>query len=203
LQHEDCSRIDRRLARGLEDVSHLFFSQPSDRPAEQAERPQPSTMQPPSGTVPLNTPMVLRAFAPVHREVLISLLRHKADALEEGLRSIDANVPCAPFGFMDVLALGSRNQITVIDVETLQNDVSILRGIAGVEWIFRNRLIVGRMYSGQSIDFSIPPRLFLVAPGFSPLLKCVAQQNMIPKIACFRYHSVEVSGSVGILFECT
>jgi hypothetical protein len=203
VQSEEHRRAERRLARGLEDVSHLFLTQPSNRPAEKAEEQSRFPEQTASESVKPPIPVLLRSSPDVNRELLISLLNDNAAVLEEGLRTIDANVPCAPFGSMDLLALGNLDQFSVIHVDTLQNDVSLLRGIAHVDWLVRNMPLVRRMHQGRAINFSIPPRLFLVAPGFSPLLQCVAPRIISPRISCFAYRAAMAAAGVGILFERT
>jgi hypothetical protein len=202
-QSDDRRRIERRLARGLEDVSYLFLSQPSNKPAEEAVDQTASSAKALPGSVHPEAPILLGASPAVDRELLISLLNDNAAVLEEGMRAIDANVPCAPFGSMDLVALGSLDQLCVINVDAFQNDVALLRGIAHVDWIVRNMPIVRRMYQGRALSFSIPPRLFLVAPGFSPLLKCVAQRSLSPQVICFEYRTAAMPGGVGILFERT
>ncbi len=104
---------------------------------------------------------------------------------------------------MDLVGLGNLDQLCVIDVDTLASDVSLLRGIAHVDWLARNMPIIKRMYQGQSINFSIPPRLFLVAPGFSALLQCVVQRIISPRVSCFEYRTATTPVGVGILFERT
>jgi hypothetical protein len=194
-------RIERRLARGLEDVSYLFLSQPPNRPAGNAEEQKSSAgqfpLQPPQPIIPIP----LRSFPSVDRELLISLLNRNAAVLEEGMRTIDKNVPCDPFGNIDLIAVDHLEHFSIIGVDTTQNDESLLRGIGCVDWIVRNTSIVRRMYPGRTIDFCAQPRLFLVAPSFSPLLKCAAQRCTSPKVTCFEYRTATIASSVGVLFE--
>jgi hypothetical protein len=143
----------------------------------------------------------LRPHPKVDRELLISLLNTNAAVLEKGLHTIDKDVPCNPYGTIDLLALDHRIQICVVNVDSNPSDHSLLRGIGCIEWIARNRSIVKRIYTGQAIDFSEPPRLFLVAPDFSLLLESASQRIEAPKICCFRYRAATVADSVGILFE--
>lgn len=193
--------MEKRLARGLEDVSHLFLSQTSDRPVEKAEDPDASPLQAPYEPAPPKAPFLLHASPTVNRELLLSLLNRNAAILEEGMRVIDTNVPCDPFGFIDLVALDSLDQLSIVNVDTTQNDESLLRGIAHFDWIVRHMPVVRRMYHGRVINFSVEPRLFLVAPGFSPLLKCVAQRSASPKVCCFAYRAAAMPDGVGILFE--
>jgi hypothetical protein len=200
LQPEDSRRSERRLARGLEDVSYLFLS-PSgseaekgagqNAPSEQA-RPQPA---------PAAAPIVLKASSAINRDLLISLLSKNAAVLEEGLRFIDVNVPCDPFGSLDLLLLDSLDQLVIVALDTVPNDSLFLRGIGHFDWLVRNTPVLRRMYQGRVINFSTQPRLFLIAPGFSLLLKCAAQRSVSPKICCLGYHAVALPGGTGIFFE--
>ena len=131
----------------------------------------------------------------------MGFLNGSAAVLEEGLRTIDSNIPCDPFGFIDLVAVDGRDQLCIINVDVVQKDESLLRGIAYCDWIVRNTPIVRRMYQGRVINFSAQPRLFLVAPDFSPLLKCVAQRSTNPEVCCLAYRTVAMPGGVGMLFE--
>lgn len=198
---EDNRRTEKRLARGLEDVSHLFLSQSSDRPAEKAGTSDNMPSQAPSERAQSKTPFLLHDSPAVSRESILEFLNGSTAVLEEGLRTIDANIPCDPFGCIDLVAVDSLDQLCIINVDAVQKDESLLRGIACFDWIVRNTPIVRRMYQGRVINFSAEPRLFLVAPDFSPLLKCVAQRSTNPKVCCFAYRAVAMPGGIGILFE--
>jgi hypothetical protein len=198
---EESRRAEKRVTRGLEEVSHLFLSQSPDRPPEKAETPDIAPAHAPSEWVQSSAPFLLHNSPNINRESILGFLNGSAAVLEEGLRAIDANIPCDPFGSMDLVALDSQDQLCIINVDVVQNDESLLRGIACFDWIVRNTPIVRRMYQGRVVNFSAKPRLFLVAPGFSPLLKCVAQRSMGPEVLCFAFHSVAMPGGIGILFE--
>jgi hypothetical protein len=198
---EENRQTDKRLARGLEDVSRLFLSQSPDRPAEKAETPDITPAQAPSERAQSRTPFLLHDSPTVSRELILGFLEGSAVVLEEGLRAIDTSIPCDPFGLIDLVAVDSQDQLCIINVDVVQKDDSLLRGIAYFDWIVRNTPIVRRMYQGRVINFSAQPRLFLVSPGFSPLLKCVAQRSTSPKVCCFAYRAVAMPGGVGILFE--
>ncbi len=177
---------DRPLGRGLEEVSHLFLSHRT------GESPPPPTAR--AGIT------VLRP-ASVTRERLAIILMESDGALEEGLRPIDAKVSCPPCGEIDVLAVDRASRLTIIDFETTFNDGLLLRGLGHFDWLVRNMPNVQRMYRGQALNLSLPPRLVLLAPQFSPLVRSVARQITRPQIDWVRYHTVDVSGGPAILFE--
>jgi hypothetical protein len=192
-------RSDRPLGRGLEDVSHVFLSQqadggsmdPGSRPAG---RPLPG-----EGTAP--SALLLRPAAQVTREQVGGALREFAGALEDGLKGIDAGIPCAPCGEIDLLAIDRAGQLTIIDFDTTSGDELLIRGLSHLDWVVRNVPNLRRMFRGQAINFSLPPRLFLLAPQFSSRVRCVARQITSLQIDWVRYHLVETPGRAGILFE--
>jgi hypothetical protein len=190
----------RPLGRGLEDVSHLFLSRKTGEAStgDRAEvRPSESSSPPPEA----REGVAFLRPVPVTRDRLAIILTNSDGALEEGLRAIDAGIPCHPCGEIDLLAVDRTSQLTIIDFETTVNDGLLLRGIGHFDWVARNMPIVQRMYREQAVNFSLPPRLFLLAPQFSPLLRRVARQITRPQIHWVRYHALDVSGAPGLLFE--
>jgi hypothetical protein len=192
---------EKRLARGLEEVSSLFLSQATsetiagagieDNPTQNAHlhREEPATAA------------LIRPFAGMNRDRLISLLQDQSAVLEEGVRTIDANVPCDSYGPIDLIAVDAANHLSVIDIDDAINDALLLRALCHFDWIVRNVPILRRMYRGQIIDFSADPRLFLIAPEYSLLMRCAARRIAHPQITCFAYRSVALPNGVGILVE--
>jgi hypothetical protein len=199
IQSEDGRKGEKRLARGLEDVSYLFLSQ-SGGEAEKGSQNSHSEQAHPQSAPPA-APVVLRAAPAINRELLISLLTRNAAVLEDGLRFIDSNVPCDPFGSIDLLLLDSLDQFVIAEIDAAPSDGSLLRGIGHFDWIVRNTPVLRRMYQGRAINFSAQPRLFLIAPIFSPLLRCAVQRNVNPKVCCFGYRTVTLPGGMGVFFE--
>ena len=193
-------RPERPLGRGLEDVSHVFLSPKADEGGAdpngswRAERPVPRQESTPGA-------VLLRPAAQVSREQVAAALKEFDGALEEGLRGIDSEVPCAPCGEIDLIAIDRANQLTIIDFDTTSNDELLLRGLSHFDWVVGNLPNVRRMYRGQAINFSQEPRLFLLAPQFSSRVRRVARQLPRPRIDWVRYHFVETPGRPGIFFE--
>jgi hypothetical protein len=197
----DRPQPERRLARGLEDVSHLFRSQTAKEPVPRSEfrgnRPEPvHAPQPKLGFV-----AGLRPLNGVNRDQAIALLKDHLALLEEGMRVIDVSIPCEPCGTIDLLAIDAANRLAIIDIDSSVNDHLLMRGIYHFDWLVRNVPIFRRMYRGLLIDYACNPRLFLVAPDYSSLHRCVAPWITSPQISCFKYHAVAMSNGAGILVE--
>jgi hypothetical protein len=190
---------DRPLGRGLEEVSHLFLSKSSEQAgAEPAAGWRPERPAPRQEAAP---EVVLVRPAAITREQLAAALKSMDDALETGLRVIDFEIPCVPCGEIDVLAIDRTNQLAIIDFELNDGDDILARGLGHFDWMVANLPNVRRMFRGQAINFSLEPRLFLLAPRFSSRLRCVARQIQRPRIDWVRYTCVEVAGQSGILLE--
>ena len=192
--------LEKPLPRGLEQVSHLFLSRA--RPSRSILDPPQSVTAESSHAVPgeQSVAVVLRSSQFVAREQVVSLLKAQTAALEEGLRTIDAGIPC-DIGSIELLALDSANHLTIIDVDDHPNDGLFLRGVAHFDWISRNIANVRRMFQGQVINFSAQPRLVLVAPEFSPLTTCAIRYIAAPQITCLKYHTMGIAGGFAIMFE--
>ena len=195
----DAARSNRPLGRGLENVSHVFLSQQGGGAAADPVGPWAARPVPREDAV--IGALLLRPAARVSRERVGPVLREFVAALEEGLRLIDADIPCGPCGEIDLLALDRASQLAVIDFDTGSGDELLLRGLAQLEWLVRNVPILRRMFRGHAINFSLAPRLFLLAPHFSDQAQCAARQITGPQIGWVRYHLLEAPGQAGILFE--
>jgi hypothetical protein len=198
---DDSRRAERRLGRGIEDVSHLFLSHVTEdaRPKPEA----PAGTHEPSPAKVVRAPFIAEAaaVAALSREQLAVLLGGNTAALEEGMRTIDVSIPCDPYSPIDVLAIDVANRLTIIDVETAANDGMLLRGLCHFDWLVRNMRLSRRLYHGHVINGTAVPRVYLVAPHFSPMLATAAQRIASPQVTCVRFHTLTVGGATGILLD--
>ena len=193
-------RQDKPLGRGLDDVSHLFLSH---KPAEPSatEHAAPRAIErplPPSGS---RGGVALLRPAALPRERLAALVAEFAGALEDGLRAVDTNIPCHPCGEIDILAVSRAGHVTIVDVDAAVNDALLARGLAHFHWVVRNMPNLRRMYREPAINFSLQPRVVLLAPQFSALLRSMTRQPSGPQVQWVRYHAVESAGGPAVLFE--
>ena len=198
----DSPHPERRPARGVEDVVHLFLTQPPGRATVSSaadEVPSASGRQPAVQSDPILT-VACPAAAPGKDEIL-QLLNANAAALESGLRAIDRAVPCGPSRTIDLLAVDGLSQLVVIAIEAAPNDGMLLRAISEYDWIVGQALILRKLYQGQVVNFSAPPRILLVAPGFSQQLTCAAHRIQSPRIGCYRYRAIAVPSGTAVLFD--
>jgi hypothetical protein len=193
------SRVAKSLGRGLEDVSHLFLSNGvdvrdreagSDRVLERATA-LPTTR----AVIPLRRGEVLT------KDQVTTTLRDCPGVLDADMRALDAHVSCPPCGEIDVLVTDGTNQLAIIDVDLAFGDSLLLRGLSHVDWLVGNVSNIRRMYRSPAVDFSGPPRLFLVSLQFSPHMTAAVRQVSHVDVRCFRCQSVDLGSGTGIFFE--
>jgi hypothetical protein len=195
------ARPVQRLARGLEDVSHLFLSGPPAAAPSRSEAQDQPSREASHLAQGLVAPVAGSALSDTNDDRLVSLVCKSVGALEEGLRVIDAGVHLEVGGTVDLVAVDRCNQIVIIDVEPTASDALLLRGICHLDWFARNVPITRRMYPGFGIDFTSDPRVFLLAPRFSPVVLCAVRRVMPLRIACFTYHTAPLLAGTGMFFN--
>ena len=195
-------RSERPLGRGLEDVARVFLTQEGARPAAD-NLAAPRVGRPPPRDDTSSSALLLQPAIRTSRERVTRVLRDFEGALEEGLRVIDERLPCGPCGEIDLLAVDRAARFAIIDFDPDSGDGLLVRGLGHLDWIAANAPNLRRMFRGQAINFSLPPRLFLLAPQFPARLTCAARGLAPLPIAWVRYHLAETPGGLGILFEPT
>ena len=195
---EEGSEQHQSVTRGLDQVSHLFLSHVAERAARGRSR---NGSEPPVAPQDNQPPNVLLTSRRVNRRQLLSLLREQPVALEEGMKVIDVDLPCETFGNIELLALDGTDRLAIIGVDDKPNDSLLLHGMAHWDWLVGNVALLRRMYQGQAINFSLEPRLVLVAPDFSPLLRRAMHYLSSLQIHCIKYHGVGLPGGTGIFCE--
>lgn len=198
----DSSHPDRRPARGVEDVVHLFLTQPPGHAtisSAAGEVPSASGRQPAVHSDPVVA--VACPAAALGKDEILQLLNANTAALESGLRAIDRAVPCGPSRTIDLLAVDGLSRLVVIALEAAPYDGMLLRAISEYDWIVGQMPILRKLYQGQVINFSAPPRILLVAPEFSRQLTCAAHRIQSPRIGCYRYRAIAVPSGTAVLFD--
>jgi hypothetical protein len=132
---------------------------------------------------------------------IVGVLSGCDDVLGERLRIVSTGLPCDRAGEIDVLAADAKRRLVIIDVDTGCGDGLLLRSILHFAWLTRNLITLRRLYEGASIDFSAPPRVFLVARSFPPLFDESLRRLAGPEIHCVRYHALDLALGAGIFFE--
>lgn len=134
---------------------------------------------------------------------LETLLKLSLDDIESGLALIDTQVNTYR-GPLDILAIDSEGCLVIIELKVRENDDMLFQAVDYCDWIQENIDSVSRMYRNihpeVEVEYKKPPRIMLIAPSFSSLLKRRAKYLDVT-IDLYTYRFVEMGGKHGLLFE--
>jgi len=134
---------------------------------------------------------------------LEDMVKDNLERLEEGLVFIDNQVSTRR-GPLDILALGSDNELVVIELKIQQDDGMLMQALDYYDWVNENVDTVKRMYSARHPNLNIDPkqavRLLLVAPSYSETLIRRARYLSI-SVALYTYICIEANGKRGLIFR--
>lgn len=179
---------DKPLGRGLEQISHLFLTPKPHIPPPVHDRPG------------IGRAALLQPSKAVAKDLLVGTAKDNPESLEEGLRILDMFVPCHPHSDIDLLAIDKMNQLLAIDFETNLSDALVLRGLGHCDWLRNNIVNIRRMYPGYTLE-AAQPRLFLIAPRFSPLALQATRLLAQLHIRWLRYQAFDMGSTTAIFFE--
>ena len=145
--------------------------------------------------------MLRHSRAAPSREQVTAALSEFGSTLWEPLRPIATAVACSRAGQIDLLAADRENRLVIVDVDPVEGDNLLLRGIIHYGWVLQNLPPLRRICEEARIDFARPPRAVLVAPRFPPFFEESIRHIKGPDVLCARYHVVDIGIGTGIFFE--
>lgn len=108
-------------------------------------------------------PGVMEIFAPFAGTIdLRDLLAGRGESIETGLSIIDADVPIAGIGTVDLVGIDSARRLVVIDLAA-SGETDERRVLAHAAWFRENLPIVRRMYQLWNVRWDMPSRLVWVS----------------------------------------
>jgi hypothetical protein len=97
--------------------------------------------------------------------------------------------------------LDQTNRLGIVDVDVASDDGILLRAMSHFDWALHNLSNIQRMHMNVRIDLSAQPKIFLIAPEFSLVLRTAAHRLSQPQITWIRYHALNAYGTPAMHFE--
>ncbi len=120
--------------------------------------------------------------------------------IELGLKVMDTNLLIED-QVLDILAVDVVGRVTIIELDMERKDILLLEALDHFEWVFNNMESLGRKYQKENIDYTLAPRIILIAPDFTPhFIKRISFITKV-KINLYQYHYQEKDGIKKILFK--
>lgn len=107
------------------------------------------------------------------------LLEKNIDKIEEGLKLLKPHLQ-TDTGPLDILAVDAEGVLVIIELKNEEDDGQLDQGIRYYDWIRTNRDTIANAFKSiANIDSTKDPRLILIAPSFSDILKKVAKYTTL------------------------
>ena len=128
---------------------------------------------------------------------LKDLIKHSPGSVEQGLRVLIDEFPVES-GAIDLLCVDSGNVLTIVELKIHEDDSMLMQAIRYYDAVSQNIYRIAKMYPKVKIDEKEEPRIILIAPGFSGILKKCAKYLDI-KLDLVEYASLEVNNEKGLI----
>jgi len=100
-----------------------------------------------------------------NKEVVIDLLVEGISNLERGLCVLGRNLIITKQP-LDVLAVDLVGELVIIELETEETEMVILRALEHFDWILNNINSITHKYSREKIDITLAPRIIIISKKF-------------------------------------
>ena len=120
------------------------------------------------------------------KDVVRNVLVDSVDAIEEGLQVLDLDLKLDEDLSVEFLAKDSNGEPVVIMLEEAESGGSLIQDLLLIlQRLQKNRFFLERIYKEHLFDFSVPPRVFVLAPGMSEeFVQCLESIKSTEIIPC-------------------
>ena len=125
----------------------------------------------------------------VEEKELEDLLVEDSDEIEEGMKILGRQI-MTDSGPLDILAVDADNVLAVVELKNEVNDDQLDQGVRYYDWVRSRIEWISRSHGGK-VDVTSPPRLILIASGFSENLRKVAKYVDV-ELDLKEYHVMQI-----------
>jgi len=96
-----------------------------------------------------------------------ALIHSDPSVIQPGLRLLDFDIRTGPETTLDAIGVDSSGSLAIVAVAGEDNEAALARLLDGHLWASDQRDLLARLYADRGVDGGLPPRAFLLAPGFT------------------------------------
>ncbi len=130
------------------------------------------------------------------REIIIK----NSGCLDPDLSFIDKDLGTET-GVIDFLGVDKSGGLVIVNINIEKSNEALISVLSQIQWLKKSRNLIKRLYSKENIDFSLPPKIYLVSSGFSEKLKSAAKQILMENIKLIRFKYLSNKDQKAIFFE--
>jgi hypothetical protein len=111
------------------------------------------------------------------KKELEQMITEQLPNVEKDMSIVCADVPINDSATLDILSHDENGQLAIIQISTGEDDTMLLQGLQSVDYIDKFKSFLKATYNKHKIDDREKPRLILIAPSFSNVVRN-AVENM-------------------------
>ena len=136
------------------------------------------------------------------REEITALIAQQHKALDGGLELIGERLGKRGEAGWDLAGVDVEGRLVLIAVEVFTADKILSQLLSRLDWAWEHLDAIARMYPAYKIDCDRLPRVFVMAPDFSPALKrSMTYLNYRVSISLYIYRYIQTDAGKGLLIE--
>jgi len=137
----------------------------------------------------------------IQKEKLKEIILKNPTSLLDGLRFIDLGLGAEEEGVIDFLGINIKGQLIIVNFDSSVNDLMLVNSLSQMQWLKKNEALIKRLFFSENVDFSQPPRILLIGPGFSEKLKSAVKQCLSCDIKLLEFKYIVSQDKDAIIFE--
>ena len=125
---------------------------------------------------------------------------------EIGQVSKDLNVICSNVSVngktnLDILCHDNNGQLVIVQLSVNEDDIMLLHGIQSLDYVDRFKAFLKATYNKHKIDDKEQPRLILIAPSFSDVLRHAVQGMKGIRIDLYEWEYLKLGDHKGLRLQ--
>jgi hypothetical protein len=121
--------------------------------------------------------------------------------IEKDLNVICSNVPINDSATLDILCHDANGQLVILQLSVNEDDIMLLHGIQGFDYIDKVRFFLKATYNKHKIDDKEKPRLILIAPSFSDALLHAVESMKGIRIDLYEWEYLKLGDHKGLRLQ--
>ena len=135
------------------------------------------------------------------RQQLEQMIVNEINLVEKGLTVICSNVPINDKTTLDILCHDSNGQLVILQLNVEEDDAMLLQGLQSFDYVDKFKSFLKATYNRHKIDDKEKPRLILIAPSFSDVVRRAVESMKGIRIDLYEWEYLKLGDHKGLRLQ--